>query len=690
MQQPKHFSLRVSEQIGDVICDAGVLVWSFYQNNAQEEFGLQDLLETIKKILVEDDEEHPQTPPTVKFPMTDPLGFVDFVVETLMDPPSCLIDSLGVGDFPLSLFASIIESIQNIKADGLGVFRGNKQEITAKEVISTSSHQASPQRPPSTSEVVGLDYETGLIKDRLMGGSKKLQIVAIVGMPGLGKSTLAAKVYNDSSVSHHFHVRAWSPISQMLDKKKVLIELLQQVDPYRYPDMSEHDLANRLRRRLKRRRYLIFLDEVWETEAWNHLKESFPNDDVGSRLIITSRHHDAAPHHMLDSEPYVLNHLNEERAWKDQEVSVRKLLCLWMAEGFIQKSKIKNLADVAEDYLKDLIARSLIMIGTKRFVDGGVKACRIHDLLHDFCLQKAKDEFFVHLPKGCHELSAFNEPPNLRRLCIHSKPKHLKQAKLFCPHAVGIPSNERGQFSRIPSSIAKLCNLESLIVDSRSHEPLLPNSVWNLQKLKYLHIRNYGGSCGIFSLEPLEGLSILYELDRLSGALFTYGDNMERILRNFPNARRLKFQVSENPSTLDFNWPENVKKLTLSGFSLTWRNISTIGEMPTLEVQKLLQMSIEGNAWEIKEGEFSKLRILKMVSGDLVKWTADDDLYLQKLVLHWCNHLEKMPSCLECIHTLEMIEVLRSSETAVNLVRQIEEEQKTNWGNSNLKIIINQ
>lgn len=85
---------------------------------------------------------------------------------------------------------------------------------------------------------------------------------------------------------------------------------------------------------------------------------------------------------------------------EDREISVSKLTSLWIAEAFIQNddNSDKCLEDIAEDYLKDLIQRNLVMVAKMRWI-GKIKACRIHDLLLDFCKQKAQHDNFLLWPK---------------------------------------------------------------------------------------------------------------------------------------------------------------------------------------------------------------------------------------------------------------------------------------------------
>ncbi|KAL2532402.1 NB-ARC domain-containing protein [Abeliophyllum distichum] len=58
--------------------------------------------------------------------------------------------------------------------------------------------------------VVGYENATTEIAEQLVRGSDQMQIISIFGMPGLCKTTLAKKLYNDPSIVYHFDKRAWS------------------------------------------------------------------------------------------------------------------------------------------------------------------------------------------------------------------------------------------------------------------------------------------------------------------------------------------------------------------------------------------------------------------------------------------------------------------------------------------------
>ncbi|XP_049391839.1 putative late blight resistance protein homolog R1A-3 isoform X4 [Solanum stenotomum] len=136
---------------------------------------------------------------------------------------------------------------------------------------------------------VGHEEDEAKMIDQLLDKHEsELDVISIVGMPGLGKTTLAKKVYNNMLVASHFNVRAWCTVSQKYNKSKVLLEILQQVTGLGGKE-SEDDLAEKLRVALYDKRYLIVLDDVWDIATGEMLIACFPKVERGNRVILTSR-----------------------------------------------------------------------------------------------------------------------------------------------------------------------------------------------------------------------------------------------------------------------------------------------------------------------------------------------------------------------------------------------------------------
>ncbi|KAL7163261.1 hypothetical protein ACSBR2_039372 [Camellia fascicularis] len=166
---------------------------------------------------------------------------------------------------------------------------------------------------------VGFDDEALTIKELLAGEKKQLQMISIVGMPGLGKTTLATKLYNDPCITHYFHIRAWTYASQLPRKTDMLLDILCSINVIftdEIKNMTNEKLGEKLYKQLKGKRYLIVIDDLWDIGAWVHLKTYFPNDNNGSRAMFTSRLKDLFMHASPDCHPHCLHFLTEEESWE--------------------------------------------------------------------------------------------------------------------------------------------------------------------------------------------------------------------------------------------------------------------------------------------------------------------------------------------------------------------------------------
>ncbi|OIT01549.1 PREDICTED: putative late blight resistance protein homolog R1A-10 isoform X2 [Nicotiana attenuata] len=126
------------------------------------------------------------------------------------------------------------------------------------------------------------------------GSSGELKVIPIIGMGGIGKTTLAKEVYNDASIRRHFDVRCWATVSSQYNLKEILLSLLRCTKGITFYMEDEADLADMLQKSLKSRRYLIVLDDVWSSKAWDDVRQCFPVQNNGSRILLTTRNNEVA------------------------------------------------------------------------------------------------------------------------------------------------------------------------------------------------------------------------------------------------------------------------------------------------------------------------------------------------------------------------------------------------------------
>ncbi|XBI76732.1 hypothetical protein VPH35_069932 [Triticum aestivum] len=121
------------------------------------------------------------------------------------------------------------------------------------------------------------------------------QVVCVVGMGGLGKTTLTRKVYESME---NFYCCAWIIVSQSFVKMellKVMIKIFFGNEALKKQlegnVAREEDLANYLRKELLEKTYFVVLDDLWNIDDWNWIKNiAFPSsNNKGSRIIVTTR-----------------------------------------------------------------------------------------------------------------------------------------------------------------------------------------------------------------------------------------------------------------------------------------------------------------------------------------------------------------------------------------------------------------
>ncbi|XP_078166174.1 putative disease resistance protein At1g59780 [Carex rostrata] len=140
-------------------------------------------------------------------------------------------------------------------------------------------------------------------------------VLSIVGTGGLGKTTLVQEVYNSAKLEGQFDCRKWVTISQNYNLNDILREILYSVDPrvkYGNPLVTDRDLALKLTSSLRRKRYLIILDDVWDIDLWEQLEIALLDLDNASRVIITTRSLDVAIAADCNTKPYKLRYLNDD------------------------------------------------------------------------------------------------------------------------------------------------------------------------------------------------------------------------------------------------------------------------------------------------------------------------------------------------------------------------------------------
>ncbi|PNX78926.1 disease resistance protein rga3-like, partial [Trifolium pratense] len=143
-------------------------------------------------------------------------------------------------------------------------------------------------------QVYGRDEDRDKIIDFFVGDASSfedLSVYPVVGLGGLGKTTLAQLIFNHDRIVNHFELRIWVCVSEDFSLKRMIKSIVESTSGQATADLELEPLQRRLLDLLQRKRYLLVLDDVWDDEQgnWKRLKSVLACGGKGSSILVTTR-----------------------------------------------------------------------------------------------------------------------------------------------------------------------------------------------------------------------------------------------------------------------------------------------------------------------------------------------------------------------------------------------------------------
>ncbi|GMN22752.1 hypothetical protein TIFTF001_045700, partial [Ficus carica] len=164
--------------------------------------------------------------------------------------------------------------------------------------ISTTRKRHDPRKASlflKDTEVIGLESPRDELIEVLESSSPQRTVTAVVGMGGLGKTTLAKQVYD--RIKGRFDCHAWIAVSESYKVEDLLRNLMKKfceggvelITQNAIETMDEVALITHLREYLHKKRYLVVFDDVWSNEFWGDMEHALLHNENGGRILITTR-----------------------------------------------------------------------------------------------------------------------------------------------------------------------------------------------------------------------------------------------------------------------------------------------------------------------------------------------------------------------------------------------------------------
>ncbi|KAF7849088.1 hypothetical protein BT93_L1254 [Corymbia citriodora subsp. variegata] len=267
-------------------------------------------------------------------------------------------------------------------------------------------------------ELVSIEEQKKQLVAWLVEGTSRPQVISVVGMGGLGKTTLVNEVYEDPEVKKHFRVCAWINFSGSPNIGELLQDILQQIVrviaqpiPHGADTMNIYWMKMLIKDLLQGVRYLVVLDDTGRIDEWEAVKHALPNNMCGSRIIITTRNHDLA---------YTSCQELEGKVYKMEPLPVEQSRKLFCAKTFQGSSCPSNLEEICEFILKKCGGLPLAMVAIS-----GVLAKKD---------KRRTDEWELVRHSLGTEIDCNDKHKNLKRvlsLCFNDLPYYLKSCFLL-------------------------------------------------------------------------------------------------------------------------------------------------------------------------------------------------------------------------------------------------------------------
>ncbi|PHU02119.1 hypothetical protein BC332_27370 [Capsicum chinense] len=483
---------------------------------------------------------------------------------------------------------------------------------------------------------------------------------------------------DEELVGEHFDVQAWCSVGQVYNVRKLSLEILKQTGGDRFVNVDDPD--DMVRKHLFGKRYLIVLDDLWESNAWDDLHSCFPSWETGSRIMVKTRNVELTRYMSWRSDPYLLPFLRDEESWEllqkkvfqgescplelrsvgtlvDKQCKGLPFLIIMIAGILSRKEReASTWLEVAYDIGSHALEEGSMkmMQSSYDFLPDCLKPCLLYMGLFpkgyeipvsDLLKWWIAEEFVPNIGTLEQEETSMSSLSDLvsRNLLVVSKTRangdmkcciilyqsltHLRYLAIFV---------KAFHFKWV----SHLVHLQTLGVCS-SYIMMSP-AMWKLEKLRHVDINEFPIRWEDGERVKFEETAdvVLHNLKTLGTCFMSVADMTPKFWNKFPNLEQLRLHIDEFGDVPYYSdsrlmalemFPSRLRNLSLSETFLTDEIVSSIAKLQHLETLKLSEIYFTGEKhWDLSDNTFEVPTLQLIKSIDCSNSVGDSALKIEK------------------------------------------------------------